>query len=79
MSTALDADYQGERFSSSIPLSRALDTTNEVILAYAQDGEDLPYEHGYPLRLIAPGYIGVRNCKWVQKIEISDEEAPSYI
>ena len=29
------------------------------------------------MRLVAPGYIGVRNCKWVSSLEISDEEADS--
>jgi sulfite oxidase len=41
------------------------------------NGETLPKDHGYPLRLVVPGFIGVRNCKWVCKLEISDEEAPS--
>lgn len=36
-------------------------------------------DHGYPLRLICPGFIGVRNCKWVAKLEISDEEADSHM
>jgi DMSO/TMAO reductase YedYZ molybdopterin-dependent catalytic subunit len=37
--------------------------------------EDIPLDHGYPLRFISPGYIGVRNCKWVNKLIISDIEA----
>jgi sulfite oxidase len=41
------------------------------------NGEEIPKDHGYPLRLVVPGYIGVRNCKWVCKLEISDEEATS--
>ena len=79
VSTGLDQDFQGERFSSSIPMSRATDIKNEVILAYAQDGEILTADHGYPLRLVVPGYIGVRNAKWVCKLEISDEEATSHV
>ena len=34
-------------------------------------------DHGFPLRLIVPGFVGVRNCKWIRKIIISDEEAKS--
>lgn len=43
------------------------------------NGARIPADHGYPLRLIVPGYIGVRNCKWVCKLEISDEEADSHM
>jgi sulfite oxidase len=39
------------------------------------NGEDIPLSHGYPVRLVCPGMIGVRSCKWVTKLIISDEEA----
>ena len=55
----------------------ALDPLNQVTLAHQMNDEDIPLDHGYPLRLIVPGAIGVRNCKWVCKLEISDEEAES--
>lgn len=77
MAHALDHDFQGVHFSISIPIARALDKSFEVILAHEVDGAPLPPDHGYPLRLVIPGYIGVRNCKWVTKLEISDEEATS--
>mmetsp|Transcript_11500 Transcript_11500/g.17309 ORF Transcript_11500/g.17309 Transcript_11500/m.17309 type:complete len:124 (+) Transcript_11500:1208-1579(+) len=41
------------------------------------DGQPIPLDHGYPLRLVVPGHIGVRNAKWVCRLEISDKEAPS--
>ena len=41
------------------------------------NGQDIPIEHGYPLRLVVPGVVGVRNAKWVQALKISDEEARS--
>ena len=77
VATGMDKDFQGEPFSSSIPLARALDPANKVILAYEMNEEPIPKDHGYPLRLIVPGFIGVRHCKWVCKLEISDEEATS--
>ena len=52
---------------------------NEVILAYEMNDETLTPDHGYPLRLVCPGFIGVRNCKWVTKIEISNEESFSHV
>lgn len=79
VATGLDTDFQGVPFSVSIPLERALDPKNEVILAYEMNNEAIPKDHGYPLRLICPGYIGVRHCKWVQKLEISDQEATYYV
>lgn len=79
VATGLDTDFQGVPFSISFEIERALDPLNEVILAYQMNGKDIPYDHGYPLRLVAPGYIGVRNCKWVTKLEISDEEADSHM
>jgi DMSO/TMAO reductase YedYZ molybdopterin-dependent catalytic subunit len=36
-------------------------------------GETLPRDHGYPLRLLAPGHAGCRNVKWVSTIIVSDE------
>ena len=61
----------------SIPLERAIDKSYEVILAWELNGTKLPLDHGYPLRLVCPGFIGVRNCKWVCKLEVSEEEADS--
>ena len=74
---SLDADFQGKHFEVSIPIERALDPRNEIILAYELNGEDIPPEHGYPVRLICPGLIAVRSAKWVSKLIISDEDADS--
>jgi len=54
-----------------------IDPSNEVMLAYEMNGEDIPIEHGYPLRLVVPGVVGVRNAKWVRALKISDDEARS--
>jgi sulfite oxidase len=54
-----------------------LDSRNEVIIAYQMNGEDIPIEHGYPLRLVVPGVVGVRNAKWVRALKVSEEEARS--
>ena len=58
-----------------MPISTVLDEKNEVILVYEMNGQELPMDHGYPLRLMVPGHIGVRCCKWVESITISDQEA----
>lgn len=40
--------------------------------------EDIPLDHGFPLRLIAPGVVGARNVKWLARIVLSEEESGSH-
>jgi len=40
----------------------------DVILAYEMNDTEIPRDHGYPLRLIVPGFVGVRNLKWLKEI-----------
>ena len=42
------------------------------LLCYEMNGEPLPQEHGFPVRLIAPGWYGVANVKWLTRIEVVD-------
>jgi sulfite oxidase len=78
VAVSLDADFAGKHYEVSVPIERALDPRNEMILAYEQNGEAIPVMHGYPVRLICPGYIAVRSAKWVSKLIINDEEADSH-
>ena len=64
-----------EDMQASIPISKALDPYGDTLLAYKMNGEDIPPSHGYPLRMIVPGVVGVRNVKWLKKIILSKEEA----
>ena len=59
----------------SIPIEKALNPFGDVMLAYEMNNEDISRDHGYPLRLIVPGYVGIRNLKWIKKIDICDTEA----
>lgn len=43
----------------------------DVLLAYEMNDEPLPADHGYPLRLIVPGYYGTNSVKWVNKLTIA--------
>ena len=54
----------------SIPIDKAMD---DAILAYAQNGEALRPEQGYPLRLLLPGLEGNTNIKWLRRLDISDK------
>jgi sulfite oxidase len=70
-----DIDLEGEqfRFGASIPMAKAM--SPEVLLAYEMNGEALAPEHGFPLRVVTPGYAGVRSPKWLAAITVQD--APS--
>ena len=58
------------RFERSLELDQARDA--EVLLAYAMNGETLPPQHGYPLRVIVPGWYAVASVKWLTDIELID-------
>ncbi len=60
---------------ASIPVDKATSDKGDVILAYEMNGEPLPRDHGSPLRAVVPGHVGVRNIKWLSRIEASAEEA----
>jgi len=68
----------GETFGygGSIPLDKAL--ASEVLLAYAMNGAPLPAVHGYPLRVVVPGYIGARSVKWLSQINLQAEPSGNY-
>jgi DMSO/TMAO reductase YedYZ molybdopterin-dependent catalytic subunit len=60
-----------EQFARSMSLEEALNGDN--LLCYEMNGVPLPPEHGFPLRLIAPGWYGVANVKWLTRIEVMDQ------
>ncbi|MEV7232814.1 sulfite oxidase [Streptomyces sp. NPDC051020] len=71
----LDAEFfsGGEnlgRVRRPLPLAKALD---DVLLAYEMNGESLPYDHGYPVRVLVPGWVGISSIKWVGDIEVSTQ------
>ena len=61
-----------EDFRRTVPVKKALDP--DTLLAYEMNGQALPNEHGFPLRLIVPGWAGDSWVKWLQHIEVLDHE-----
>lgn len=59
-----------EQFARSMSLEDA--TSPENLLVYEMNGEELPPLHGFPLRLIAPGWYGIADVKWLTRIEVRD-------
>ncbi|MGH2349511.1 MAG: molybdopterin-dependent oxidoreductase [bacterium] len=63
-------------YSESIPIGDAMNAT--TLLAYEMNGETLPPAHGYPLRLLIPGLFGMKNPKWITRIEVVDYDFQGY-
>jgi len=63
-------------FQRSIPVKKALDTN--TILAYEMNGETLPVKHGFPLRVIAPGWASDSWVKWLTSIRVLDRESDGF-
>ena len=55
-----------DEYSSSIPA--ALATNPDTLLVYEMNGQPLPRQHGFPVRLLCPGRYGYKSCKWVMGI-----------
>jgi DMSO/TMAO reductase YedYZ molybdopterin-dependent catalytic subunit len=63
------------KFARSIPLAKA---RGDVFLAYKMNGDDLPPEHGFPLRAIVPGWYAMASIKWLQRIIVTDRPFSGY-
>ena len=55
-------------FARSLPLAKALHP--DTLLAYRMNGEWLTPSHGFPVRLLVPGWYGVASVKWLQALEV---------
>ena len=77
--TGLDRGVQGgieQLYERSLPLGEA--RRDDAILAYEMNGQHLSPQHGYPLRLVIPGWYGMAHVKWLRSITIVDEPFRGY-
>ncbi|KAK9727357.1 Nitrate reductase [NADH] 1 [Basidiobolus ranarum] len=65
-------------YGTSIPLAHCLDPDQEILIAYEMNGERLTPDHGFPIRVIAPGHIGGRMVKWLKRIFITNKESDNW-
>eukprot|EP00978_Attheya_sp_CCMP212_P046389 scaffold389736_cov55-Attheya_sp.AAC.1 len=66
------------KYGTSVPLARAMNPAYDIIIAYEANGEVLQPDHGYPVRLIIPGYIGGRMIKWLKAINVISHETKNH-
>lgn len=55
-----------------------MDEARDIILAYMQNGQLLCPDHGFPVQLIIPGFIGGRMVKWLKRIVVTTKESDNY-
>jgi sulfane dehydrogenase subunit SoxC len=66
---------ESNKYTMSIPLGKAMDDT---LVAYAQNGEPVRPQQGYPLRLVVPGWEAIRAVKWLSRIKVVDQPAMAW-
>lgn len=82
--TRLWVHYEGAdelsegKYQNSVPLDYIMDINHDVILAYEMNDHPIPPDHGYPLRLILPGWVGARSIKWLARIWVTNKENDSF-
>ena len=77
--TGVDQGVEGDQvqhYQRSLTVDEA--TRDEVLLAYEMNGQPLPPQHGYPLRLLKPGWYGMASVKWLDRIEAVAEPFQGY-
>jgi DMSO/TMAO reductase YedYZ molybdopterin-dependent catalytic subunit len=73
MAVGLDEPYveggmNHGRVRRPLPLAKALD---DVLVAWGMNGEPLPRDHGFPARLIVPGWVGIASIKWLGELRVT--------
>ncbi len=63
------------RFARSLPFAKA---TDDVLLAYRMNGEELLPEHGFPVRAIVPGWYAMASIKWMERIVVTAKPFQGY-
>nr|KYP31503.1 Nitrate reductase [NADH] 2 [Cajanus cajan] len=68
----------GSKYGTSVTREVAMDPSRDIILAYMQNGEPLAPDHGFPIRMIIPGFIGGRMVKWLKRIVVTQVESENH-
>ena len=73
-STAASRAARAQAYERSLPLA----DIEQALLAYEMNGAPLPPQHGFPLRLVVPGWYGMTNVKWLARITLLEEPFEGY-
>jgi DMSO/TMAO reductase YedYZ molybdopterin-dependent catalytic subunit len=68
--SVMPVGLDGSKIQRPMPVAKAME--EDTLLAYRMNGEDLPVDHGFPARVIVPGWAGAASIKWVGSIQVSD-------
>jgi sulfane dehydrogenase subunit SoxC len=75
--TGVDRGVEGDvpqAYERALPIAEA----EHALLAYEMNGAPLPPQHGFPLRLVVPGWYGMQNVKWLTRITVLEEPFEGY-
>lgn len=86
LSKALHVRFEGSKkeelppstFGASVDIATAMSAFSDIIIAYLHNGKRLHPDHGYPVRVIIPGWVGARMVKWLDTIEVSLKVSESH-
>ena len=70
------AGVESDRYVKDLPLDKALDP--DTLLAHEVNGAPLTAEHGFPVRLVAPGYFGTNSVKWLTRVYLAADRPEGY-
>ena len=71
----VEADVE-QRYERSLPLAEALEA--DAVVAYEMNGAPIPPQHGFPVRLVVPGWYGMTNVKWLTEVAVLTEPYAGY-
>jgi hypothetical protein len=66
-----------EGYEVSIDSDKGFGRRTDTMLVYEMNGQPLPRDHGYPIRMVVPGYTGARNVKWLSQVTVTRHEVVS--
>ena len=65
-----------DAYSDTFPIEKAM--AEETLVVYQINGEPLPRKHGFPVRIIVPGFYGEKNVKWVTRVEVVTSDVKGF-
>jgi Sulfite oxidase and related enzymes len=68
--------YGVDNYSDTFPLENAMNPT--TLIALKMNGQTLPHRHGFPARVVIPGYFGEKHVKWLTRIDVAREDAKGF-